>query len=71
MRRVVLTHDEEYNPVMNLVGIKTIGTEKVVQQEVNSKFICISQPSLNTIKIYSSTDLEFLFEISRTDSDIG
>ena len=42
MRRVVVTHDEEYIPAMTQVGIETIGKEKVVQLEVNNKFICVS-----------------------------
>lgn len=71
MRRVLLTHDEEHNPSMNLVGIKTIGSEQVVQLEVNSKFICISQPSIDTIKFYSTSDLEQLLDLSRSNSDVG
>lgn len=52
MRRVVLSHDEEYNPSMELVGLANLGTDKVVQLEVNNKFIVVSQPSINTIKFY-------------------
>lgn len=71
MRRVVLTHDEEYNPNMELVGVETIGSDKVVQLEVNNKFVCVSQPSINTIKFYSSVDLQYIQEVSRENSDIG
>lgn len=71
MRRVVLTHDEEYNPTMTLVGFETIGKERVVQLEVNNKFICVSQPSINTIKFYSSVDLQYIQEVTRPDSDVG
>lgn len=57
MRNVIVTHDENYNPSMDLVGLETIGSDKVVQLEVNNKFICVSMPGINTIKLYSSNDL--------------
>ena len=52
MRRYTLSHDAEYNPSMELQGVETIGSEKVVQLEVNNKFIALSQPSINSIKFY-------------------
>ena len=43
---------------MELVGVETIGADKVAQLEVNNKFICVSQPSLNTIKFYQIVNLQ-------------
>ena len=71
MRRVVLTHDEEYIPTMALAGVETIGKEKVVQLEVNNKFICVSQPSVNTITFFSAGDLQSIQTVTRTNADIG
>lgn len=54
MRRYVLSYDEELNPSMALAGLAPLGTDKVVQLEVNNKFIAISQPSASTIKFYQT-----------------
>ena len=52
MRRYTLSYDAEYNPSMQLAGLAALGSDKVVQLEVNNKFIVVSQPSVNTIRFY-------------------
>ena len=52
MRRYTLSYDANYNPSMELAGLAALGSDKVVQLEVNNKFIVLSQPSVNTIRFY-------------------